>query len=233
MKKLKQLGRSLQAPLEKLEQLKENINQFLVEAEAEGTESALDKTILDMKKRLSEAKQLVATAIAEEQRLKRSYQEAVDTAKEWSQKADAALRNRDIERATEARCRKQQQLHRANNYKRQIVAQKAVIASLKTALCECYQQFQNAAKLAETLGHRQKQAEMRAELYKLLTAVDTDVSNAFEQAEQKLKATEAKAEIWEERNRSAATHVEKTGDGFNLDEALAALKRDILGSRRK
>ena len=232
MEKLKQLGRSLQAHLEKLEQLKENINQFLLEAE--GTESALNKTIVDMKKRLSEAKQLVATAMAEEHKLLKAYQEAVDTAKEWGQKADAALRDRDIERATQARHRKQQQLHLANSYKRQIVAQKAVIASLKTALHEFYQQFQNAAKLAETLGHRQKQAETRAAIYKLLAEFkERSEAPAFEQAEQKLKATEAKAEIWEERNRRAATHVEKTGDSFNLDEALAALKHDILGSSRK
>ncbi len=232
MEKLKQLGRSLQAHLEKLEQLKENINQFLLEAE--GAESALNKTIVDMKKRLAEAKQLVATAMAEEHKLLKAYQEAVDTAKEWGQKADAALRHRDIERATQARHRKQQQLHLANGYKRQIVAQKAVIASLKTALHEFYQQFQNAAKLAETLGHRQKQAETRAAIYKLLAEFnERSEAPAFEQAEQKLKATEAKAEIWEERNRRAATHVEKTGDSFNLDEALAALKHDILGSSRK
>ena len=61
------------------EQVRENISQFL-EA-VDGAESSLDKAIVDMKERLAEAKELVATAIAEEQRLNRAYQEAIATAK--------------------------------------------------------------------------------------------------------------------------------------------------------
>ena len=68
MKRLKEIS----------EQIRENINQFL-EA-VDGAESLLDKAIVDMKEHLDEAKDLVATAIAEEQGLKRAYQEAVDTA---------------------------------------------------------------------------------------------------------------------------------------------------------
>ena len=54
------------------EQIRDGITRF-IEA-VDGTESALDKTIVNMKERLAEAKDLVATAIAEEQRLKRAYQ---------------------------------------------------------------------------------------------------------------------------------------------------------------
>lgn len=231
VEKLKQLGRNLQAHLQKLEQLKKNINQFL--AEAESAEFVLNKTVLDMKKRLSEAKALVATAMAEEQRLLKAYRKTVDTAKEWGQKADIALRNADTATARDALQHQHRQKQLANRYKNRLAEQKERVASLKTALREFYQQFQNAAKLAETLGHRQKQAEARAKLYQLLNAADTDVSKAFEQAEQKLKEAEAKAEIWEEQHRRAATHVENTEDGFNLDEALAELKRDILDSGQK
>ena len=232
MEKLKQLGRSLQAHLEKLEQLKENINQFLLEAE--GTESALNKTIVDMKKRLSEAKQLVATAMAEEHKLLKAYQEAVDTAKEWGQKADVALRNADTSTARDALQRQHQQKQLANCYKNRLAEQKEIVECLKTALQAFYQQFQKVETRADFLHQQQKQAETRAAIYKLLAEFkERSEAPAFEQAEQKLKATEAKAEIWEERNRRAATHVEKTGDSFNMDEALAALKHDILGSSRK
>ena len=57
------------------EQMQEGITQF-IEA-ADGSKSIVDKAILDMKKRLAAAKDLVATAIAEEQtastRLSRRY----------------------------------------------------------------------------------------------------------------------------------------------------------------
>ena len=213
------------------EQVRENISQFL-EA-VDGVELSLDKAIVDLKERLAEAKELVAIAIAEEQRLKRAYQEAITTAKVWGEKADAALQNRDMARVKDARQRKQQHLDIADGYKRQIVAQEAVVASLKTALHEFYQQFQNAVVRAETLSHRQKQAETRAELHKLIAAAENTVSTAFEQAERKLKTAEEKAEIWGDPDRSDATEVEKNVNNSDLDQALAELKNDVLGSNEK
>lgn len=213
------------------EQVRENISQFL-EA-VDGAESSLDKAIVDMKERLAEAKELVATAVAEEQRLKRAYQEAIASAKVWGEKADAALQNRDMARVKDARQRKQQQLDIADTYKRQIVAQEAVVASLKTALHEFYQQFQNAAVRAETLSHRQKQAETRTELHKLIAAAGNTISTAFEHAEEKLKTAEEKADISGNRERSDATEVKKNVNNSNLDQALAELKNDVLGSNEK
>ena len=213
-------------------QIQEGITRFLETVDA--TESILDKAIVDMKKRLAEAKGLVATAIAEEQRLKRSYQEAMDTAEIWGKKADTALQEDNLERASEAQQHKQQHLLRADGYKRQMDTQAAVVAKLKAALHEFYHQFQDAVKRAETLCHHQKQTETRAKLYKLLfDEIGNDVSKAFEQAAQKLKATETEAEIWERKHHQTTTESETTGDNTNVDQALAALKNEVLGSRRK
>ena len=221
MKRLKEIS----------EQIRENIHQFL-EA-MDGAESLLKGAVDDMKARLDEAKDLVATAIAEEQRLKRAYQEAVDTANVWGEKADVALQNRDIARASEAQQRKRHHLNVAEGYKRQIAVQTTVVTSLKTALHEFYQQFQNAAGHAETLSHRQKQAEARAGLYKLITTAEDAISTALTQAERKLKTTEEKAEIWENRNRRDAANMKKNADSSNLDQSLAELKSDVLGDRRE
>lgn len=213
------------------EQIQKNINQFL--ESVDGAESRLEQTVVDMKTRLNKAKDLVATAIAEEQRLKRAYQEAIDTADMWGEKADAALQNRDIARASEAQQRKRHHLNVADDYKRQIAAQTTVVTSLKTALHEFYQQFQSAAGHAEDLSHRQKQAETRAGLYKLIVAAEKTISIALTQAEQKLKTTEEKAEIWENRNRRDAADVKRNGDDSKLDQTLEELKRDVLGSNHK
>lgn len=213
------------------EQIRENINQFL--ESVDGTESLLDKAVLDMKERLDAAKDLVATAIAEEQRLKRAYQEAVDMANLWSEKADAALQNRDITRAKEAQQRKRHHLNLVDGYKHQIAAQTAVVTSLKTALHEFYQQFQNASEHAETLSHRQKQVETRTELYKLIAAAENAISTALTQSEQKLKTAEETAKIWENRNRHDTADVKKNADSSNVDQTLAELKNDVLGSHRE
>ena len=219
MKKLKEIS----------EQIRESIIQFV--EETDGAESDLDKTVIDMKKRISAAKELVAEAIAEEQRLKQVYQEAIDAAEVWAKKADDALENRDIAAVQEARRNKQQQIERANDCERQILTQQAVISSLKTTLNEFYQQFQDTVKRAETLHHHQKQAETRAELHKLLAKIKPYVSNALEQAERKLKKTEVEAELWEKRNRETEPQPETSGDALNLDKELAKLKEDILGKK--
>ncbi len=212
------------------EQIRDGITRF-IEA-VDDTESVLDKTIVDMKARLAEAKDLVATAIAEEQRLKRAYQEATDSAEIWGKKADTASQAEDLERVSEARQRQQQHLSRADDYKRQMNAQAAVVERLKTALHDFYQRFRDAAKRAETLCYRQKQTETRAQLYKLLSdEIDNDVSKALEAAEQKLKETEVEAEVWERKRRRTTTETETTADKTDLDQALADLKNDILGSR--
>ena len=215
MKRLKQIS----------EQIKENIDQFI--AAAENNKSPLEKTIVDMKRRIAEAKELVATAIAEEQRLKQAYHEAVETAQVWREKVNATSQDGHTKSVKEA----QLHLQRVNDLERQIHAQEAVVADLKTALYEFYQQFRDAAKRAETLSQRQKQAETRAEFYKLLAEFDLSEDNvAFQQAEQELKETETEAEMWEQRNRRAAAQTETIEDNLDIDETLAALKNEILGS---
>ena len=220
MKKLKEIS----------EQIRDIITQFVEEANS--AESDLDKTVADMKKRIAVAKELVAEAIAEKERLKQSHQEAINAVEVWAKKADAALQDGDIAAAREARQRKQQQVQRADDYERQIQTQHAVIDSLKTALNDFYQQFQNTVQRTETLHHHQKQAETRLKLHKLIGEIEPHLSNTVKQVEEKIKKTEAAAELWEKQNPRTETESETRREAFNLDEALAKLKEDILGSKK-
>ncbi len=212
------------------EQIRDSITQFI--EEVNGAESDLDKTVVDMKKRIAVAKELVAEAIAEKNRLEQSHQEAINAVEVWAKKAEAAAKDGDIAGARAARQRKQQQAQRADAYKRQIQAQHAVITPLKTVLNDFYQQFQNTVQRTETLHHHQKQAETRLELHKLLGDIQPYLSNTFKQAEEKIKKIEGAAEVWEKRNPRTETESERHGEAFNLDEALAKLKADILDSKK-
>ena len=112
-------------------------------------------------------------------------------------------------------------------------AQEAVVDRLKTALHDFYHRFRDAVKRAETLCYRQKQTQTRAKLYKLLfDEIDDDLSNAFEQAEQKLKTAELEADVWERKHHPTSTKAETTADKTDVDQALADLKNEILGSPR-
>ncbi len=212
------------------EQIRDSIDQFVAEADAGG--SVLDKTVVEMKRRIAVAKELVAGAIAEKQKLKRAYQETVNAAEVWAKKADAALKDGDLAAAREARQHKRQMSQRANDYEQQIQTQHEVITALKTALDDFYQQFQETVQQAETLQHTQKQVETRLELHKLLAEIEPHLSKVFEKADQKIKKIEAEAEAWEKLNCGTASDQQKTpGDVLKLDQKLAKLKADILGKK--
>ena len=212
------------------EQIRENIDRFFVEA-GEGR-FAIDNVLTDMRKRFSEAKTLVAEAVAEERRLAKIYHEAVVIAKRWGENAEEASRNADTELANVARQRQQRQENTANRYKNQLVAQQEIVIRSKTALKEFYEKCQRIKNRAELLNQRQKQAETRAELYKVLAEFNQyDEDAVLEQAEQKLAATETTAAMWEQQNRRTSAQAETTDTDFNIDEALAQLKSDVLGNK--
>ncbi len=210
------------------EQITEKINQFIEDLEKNG--STLDNTIYDMKKRINAAKAHVATAIAGVQTLKHTYQMVVDKVRMWDEIAKTSIENGDHERASEANQHKEQLIRRAQDIEQRIQTQENIVTELKTELLEFYLRLKNSSEHVESLSHRKKQAETRAAFYKVLAEFDlSDDNNTFQQAEEELKAAEEEAKRWEERSRKTTVKRETPKKENKLDEALAALKNDILG----
>jgi len=210
------------------EQITERINQFIEDLEKNG--SILDKTIYDMKKRINAAKEHVAVAIAGEKKLKRTYEEIVDKVRMWDEIVNAAMDDGDDVRANEAKQHKEQLIQRTKDLEQRIHTQETVVTELKTELLEFYLKLKNASENVESMSHNKKQAETRAAFYKVLAEFDShDAKNAFQQAEQELQAAEKEAKKWEERSQKNSMKSETLEKKSNIDEALAAIKRDILG----
>ncbi|MYB64965.1 hypothetical protein F4X73_09775 [Candidatus Poribacteria bacterium] len=146
---------------------------------------------------------------------------------------DAAITDDDNQKADEARQNLNQQQQRVNDFENQIHLQETVMSELKAKLISYHRQFKTASERAESLTQQQKQAELQAEFYQLFAESENpDDSHAFKQAEIRLKETEAKAELWKERNQKTREKVEKSEKDLNMDEALAALKDEILGNNK-
>lgn len=217
MKRLKQLSKKI----------RENID-LLIESETE-KKSELYRAILDMKNRIIIAKDLIATAIAEIERLKQMCKDAVIAEENWRRIVASDIS--DSEKANEARRNLHQQQQRVNDLENQIRLQETVVSELKQRLASYHRRFKDASERAEALSQQQKQAELRTEFYQLISeSDDPDRIGTFKQAEMALKEAEAEARMWEERNQPTDKDIEETEKGFNVDEALAALKNDILGS---
>lgn len=204
------------------DKIRERIDQLF--EDLEDNENEIDKTLSDMKNRIPEAIDLVATAIAEEKRLKHEYRELlrIDNISDGNISQDEANTNSGWKR---------EYLRKINKLDKQIGEQERVVAELKSDLFNFYQEYQNALKQAKTLSIRQKQAETQVEFYRKLSEFSMpDHKVVFQQAENELKETEAKAKMLKQKNRK---HINRTTDNEevpNIDDKLDELKRDILGS---
>ena len=219
MKKLRQLS----------EQIMENISQFI--EDAENNNSSVDETVEVMKMQIQNAKKIVATAIADEQKLKRAYREAIDSANRCEDRMNTLLQNNNEQQASEVRQQGKKYQELAHDLDRRIHVQASLITDLKADLSEIYEQFRSTSSRAESIVHQQKQTRTRAEFHKLLAEFELIDANAtLTEAEQQLQQTEAKARMWEDKRRQKDVPRGTTENDFNIDEALADLKREILGS---
>ena len=204
------------------EKIRERIDQFFEDLEDNETE--IDKALSDMKNRIPEAIDLVATAIAEEKRLKHEYRELlrIEQISGGNISEDEVSANSGW---------KKEYLHKINELDRQIEEQEKVVTELKSDLFNFYQAYQNALVRAKTLSKRQKQAQTQAEFYRMLSEFSLpDHKIAFQQAENEVKKTEAKVKMLKQKNRKYRNKTKDNEDHFNIDDALDELKRDILGS---
>ena len=212
MKKLRQLS----------EQIMENINQFIEDAERNN--SSIDVTVEVMKKQIQNAKGIVATAIADEQKLKRAYREALDAYNRCEHRINTLLQNNNEQQANEIREQAKKYQELTHDLQQRIHAQQAIIEELKVDLSEIYEIFRSTSYRTESLSHKQKQIETRTEFQKILAEFDQlHVDTTLKQTQQKLEQSETEVKNLEDNKR-------KNDQDFNIDDALADLKKDILGS---
>ena len=223
MKKLKQIS----------EQIKGNINQFIEDAEM--SESVLEKMIVDMKHQIQKAKKLVATAISDEQKLKRAYREAIDASNRCKNRVDILLQNNDVQEANELQQQSKKYLQLAHDFEQRILAQETVVIQLKTELLEVYHRFNKTSIEVGALLQDQKHAKTREEFYKVLAEfedmeIGIDIDQIAQKTEKIARKASTEARMWEQRSKLNTLPIETTQEDFNVDEALAVLKKDILGS---
>ncbi len=224
--------------------LEKNIDAFL--AEADDNRTVFDKTIVDMKKGLAEGKELVATAIAEEARLKKALRDIFNAIHEYEKKIELALHNGKSEIVEKASQQKQLYLERATRLQQQITAQEDIVVHLKMGLREFYEKFQSTMEREESLRNRQKQAETHLQCYEILSRFSRDDENsALGQVERTVEKLEAHVEK-ATSNQGVSTHAgaQQEEDSLvrkknvtehtshrntkNVDEALEKLKKDLF-----
>ena len=204
-----------------------------IEVETESLEQGLENTIVEMKNRLSEAREKVNASIGVEKQFQDAYEGAIAQAEQWQERALTALKAGHEDLAREDLEKRNQYQRLADNHKTQWEEQKQIVRSLSELLEHLQQQMMEAEgkKAAVVAKHRNVDAEthlreMLKEIqdnnaFETLTKMEQDVTEAATLA----KAAAEVDVTYQDANlkREFASYAEEA----SLDKDLAELKAKL------
>lgn len=217
--------------------LKSNINDLI--SKAEDPEKMLNQMIIDMNEQYNKAKVEVASAIADEKRLRKVLEQEETKVAEWTQKAEIAVTKGDDELGIAALKRKKEHVGLADQYRVQWESQKAATDKLKAALRELSLKIDEAKRKRDLLIARTKRAQAQKSINRTMSGLnDNSVFDALDNMGEKVEKIESQAMAELELNElMAEDDLEKqfkeleNEDSTVMDE-LAALK-EKLGKESK
>jgi len=210
--------------------IKSNINDVI--SRSEDPEKMLNQIVLDMKTQLIEAKQQVASSIADEKRLQKQAEQELATAADWERKAMMAVRAGNEELAKEGLLRKKEHDTMATTYQTEWQKQKTQVEQLKRALRMLNDKIEEASRKKNVLIARKKRAEAQKSIQETMHGLkDQSAFETFDRMAQKIDQIEAEAEAQEE------VQEEYTGDvlasKFASLEKKSDAEGDLLALKRK
>jgi phage shock protein A len=209
--------------------LRANINDML--DKAEDPEKMLEQILRDMESQIGEARNAVATMIAQEKELKQDMEENDRLTSEWQRKAELAITRSQDELAREALKRKNQYSTNADTYRTQWTAQVEMVSKLKDQLRQLESKFQQASSQKEVLIARRRRAQAQAQVSKTLSGLPrVDAAGELDRMERKIRGEEAKAAALEELGTdSLESQFDELEGDAGVEDELAALKAKIRG----
>ena len=210
--------------------LKANVNDVLTKAE--DPEMILSQVIIEMNEQLADAKQKVASAIADEKRLQRQYQETAGQAVQWEEKATVAVQKERDDLAREALARRNEHQQLADEYKIQWEKQRQAVDQLKEHLRGLERKIEEAGRKKGLLVVRQKRAPAQKPIHETMAGMkESSAFDTFERMERKVGDIEARADAAAEMADFESDSLE---DEFaeletkgSVDDDLAALKAKL------
>jgi phage shock protein A len=218
---------------------KSNINDLI--SKAENPEKMLDQIVMDMKGDLAKAKQQVASAIADEKRLKDQAENELKQSQDWEQKAMLAIKEGRDDLAKQALVRHNEHLTHAQTLQTTWQAHALETEKLKNSLRDLNDKIEEAKRKKNLLLARQRRAQAQQRIAETMSSMsDKSAFEAFARMEEKINQNErmikASSEIDEEFSGDKLSHdfkrLEKVAGSASADQQLLALKEKmgLLGS---
>lgn len=197
--------------------LKSNINHLI--SKSEDPKKMLEQIIIDLNEKLVQAKQEVASALADEKRLKKQMEEAKRNGDSWGRKAELAVSKGDENLAMEALKRQGSEEQVYEQYAMQWEKQKQAVDQLKNALRTLQNKVEEASRKKNLLIARQKRAEAQRQINQTMSSIsDSGAFDSFARMEEKVNQIESQADAESELN------AEMSGDA--MEDKFKALESE-------
>jgi phage shock protein A len=213
---------------------KSNINDLI--SKAENPEKMLDQILVDMRNQLAQAKQQVASSIADEKRLKDQADAEYKGAQDWEAKAMLAVKQGRDDLAKQALLRHTESLQHANQLEETWQTQQATVEKLKNSLRDLNDKIEEAKRKKNLLLARQRSAQAQQRIAQTMSGMsEKSAFEAFARMEEKIANNErqikASVEIDEEfsgdRLQSDFKKLERVAGSASADQQLMALKEKM------
>ena len=219
--------------------LKSNINDLI--SKAEDPEKMLTQILVDMRGQLVKAKQQVASAIADEKRLRDQTDAEYKQAQDWERRAMLAVQEGRDDLAKQALVRHGEHLSHGQQLETTWESHKVETDKLKNQLRDLNDKIEEAKRKKNLLVARQRRAQAQQRIAETMSSLsEKSAFEAFARMEERIETNErqikAHAEIEEEFTGDTLQRdfkqLEKGAGTVSVDNQLLALKQKMgmLGS---
>src|SRR5574338_279643 len=214
--------------------LRSNINDLI--SKAEDPEKMLNQIIVDMRSQLVKAKQQVASAIADEKRLRDQADNEYKQAQDWEKRAMLAVQEGRDDLAKQALMRQSEHLSHGQQLEQTWEQHRLETEKLKNSLRDLNDKIEEAKRKKNLLVARQRRAQAQQRIAETMSSLsEKSAFESFARMEERSETNErqirAHAEIEEEFTGDTLQRdfkqLEKGAATASVDNQLLALKQKM------
>jgi phage shock protein A len=211
-----------------------NINDLI--SRAEDPEKMLTQILVDMRGQLVKAKQQVASAIADEKRLRDQADAEYKQAADWERRAMLAIQEQRDDLAKQALVRQAEHAGHGQQLEQTWEQHRLETEKLKNSLRDLNDKIEEAKRKKNLLVARQRRAQAQQRIAETMSSLsEKSAFEAFARMEERIETNErqikASAEIEDEFTGDTLNRefkqLEKGNVGVSVDNQLLALKQKM------
>ncbi len=201
--------------------LRSNINDLI--SKAEDPEKMLNQILVDMRSQLVKAKQQVASAIADEKRLRDQADTEYKQAQEWEQRAMLAIQEGRDDLAKQALVRQGEHFNHASQLEQTWQSHNLETEKLKNSLRDLNDKIEEAKRKKNLLLARQRRAQAQARIAETMSSMsETSAFEAFNRMEERIDHNE--------RMLKASSEIDEEFSGDTLNREFKQLEKGTAGA---